>query len=214
MEDLLATQPHRRPVTAAESVAASLRRAILNGELQAGTRLSLAEVAAGMQVSATPVREALRELSFEGLVQFDSYRGGMVNAVSESDVREIIRIRQVLEPMAIQEAVEHMTPEIIDRAEGVLAAMNLAAGWNKWVEDNRAFHNLLYSPSPSRRLIAMIKSLQDATIMFVSNALASNPDRRETADREHRELLVAFRSGDVDRAVEITLHHLALPLPE
>lgn len=211
-DGILSAQARRRPQTAAEFVAETLRRSILNGELAAGTRLGLAEVAAGMEVSTTPVREALRELSFEGLVQFDSYRGGTVNAVTLEDVREIVRIRQVLEPIAIREAMENMTPEILAEAEGVLATMSIAAGWDRWVEDNRAFHNVFYRATPSRRLVAMIKSLQDLTVMFVSNTLESHPVLRDRADHEHRELLEAFRAGDVERAVEITLAHLAIPL--
>lgn len=211
-DGILSAQARRRPQTAAEFVAETLRRSILNGELAAGTRLGLAEVAAGMEVSTTPVREALRELSFEGLVQFDSYRGGTVNAVTLDDVREIVRIRQVLEPMAIREAMDNMTPEIMEEAEKVLANMSVAAGWDTWVEDNRTFHNVFYRATPSKRLVAMIKSLQDLTVMFVSNALESHPVLRHRADHEHRELLDAFRAGDVERAVEITLVHLAIPL--
>jgi DNA-binding GntR family transcriptional regulator len=213
-DSVLSAQARRRPQTAAELVADTLRRSILNGELRAGTRLGLAEVAAGMEVSTTPVREALRELSFEGLVHFDSYRGGTVNAVSEADVREIVRIRQVLEPVAIRDSVEHMTPEILAKAEQVLDGMNLANGWDRWVEDNRLFHNTFYSAAPSKRLITMIKSLQDPTLMFVSNALESHPRLLDRADHQHRELLEAFRAGDAELAIEINLAHLEIFLAE
>jgi DNA-binding GntR family transcriptional regulator len=204
-------QARRRPQTAAEFVAETLRRSILSGELSAGTRLGLAEVAAGMEVSTTPVREALRELSFEGLVQFDSYRGGTVNAVTVEDMREIVRIRQVLEPLAVREAMENMTPEILAQAEAVLHRMDPSAGGYQWVEDNREYHSTFYQASPSKRLIAMISSLQDLTVMFVSNALDARPLLVEQAHHDHGELLEAFQSGDVERAVSLTLEHLALP---
>ncbi len=210
-DGVLASQARRRPQTAAEFVAETLRRSILNGELRAGTRLGLAEVAAGMEVSTTPVREALRELSFEGLVQFDSYRGGTVNAVTEEDMREIVRIRQVLEPLAVREAMESMTPEILSRAAEVLQRMDPGAGGNQWVQDNREYHNTFYQATPSKRLIAMISSLQDLTMMFVSNALDARPVLVEQAHEDHGQLLDAFRAGDVERAVSITLEHLALP---
>jgi DNA-binding GntR family transcriptional regulator len=201
----------KRPQTASEFVAESLRRAILNGELAAGTRLGLAEVAAGFEVSATPVREALRELSFEGFVQFDPYRGGTVNAVTADEVAEIVRIRQVLEPIAIQEAIAAMTEEVLERASSVLEQMTVGDSWDEWVVANREFHNILCSTSPSKRLIAMIKSLQDQTVMFVSNALSRAPDLQLRADKEHRELLDAFRRGDAETAIELTLAHLAIP---
>jgi DNA-binding GntR family transcriptional regulator len=201
----------RRPQTASEFVAESLRRAILNGELAAGTRLGLAEVASGFEVSATPVREALRELSFEGLVQFDPYRGGTVNAVTADEVAEIVRIRQVLEPIAIREAIAAMTEDVLEQANTVLEQMHVGDRWDDWVISNREFHNILYSPSPSKRLIAMIKSLQDPTVMFVSNALSRAPDLQVRADHEHRELLEAFRRGDSESAIELTLAHLVIP---
>lgn len=205
-------EPRRRPQTAAEYVSASLRKAILNGELEGGTRLGLAEVAAAFEVSATPVREALRELSFEGLVQFDPYRGGMVNAVTEADVREIVRLRQVLEPIAMREAVDHLTADVVDEADAVLAGMDPGSAWEEWIEGNRRFHVVLYSASPSRRLRSMIKSLQDPTVVFVSSTLRRQPDLRTRADREHRAILAAMQAGDADTAIALTLEHLAIPL--
>jgi DNA-binding GntR family transcriptional regulator len=210
-DGVLASQARRRPQTAAEFVAETLRRSILSGELRAGTRLGLAEVAAGMEVSTTPVREALRELSFEGLVQFDSYRGGTVNAVTLEDMREIVRIRQVLEPLALGEAMENMSPGILAEAEALLERMDPAAGGHQWVADNREYHNIFYKATPSKRLIAMISSLQDLTMMFVSNALDARPELLEHAHHDHRELLDAFRDRDLERAVALTLEHLALP---
>jgi DNA-binding GntR family transcriptional regulator len=195
-------------------VAQSLRQSILNGELQAGTRLGVAQIASTFDVSATPVREALRDLSREGLVQFDAYRGGTVNAFSQDEVRDIVRIRQVLEPIAINEAIANMTEDVLAEAEEILDHMSLDHGWNAWVLANRNFHNVLYSTSPSKRLIAIIESLQEATAMFVSNALERAPSLQTRAHHEHGELLDAFRRGDVERAVAITLEHLAIPTEE
>jgi DNA-binding GntR family transcriptional regulator len=204
----------RRPQTAADFVAQSLRQSILNGELQAGTRLGVAQIASTFDVSATPVREALRDLSREGLVQFDAYRGGTVNAFSQDEVRDIVRIRQVLEPIAINEAIANMTEDVLAEAEEILDHMSLDHGWNAWVLANRNFHNVLYSTSPSTRLISIIQSLQEATAMFVSNALERTPSLQTRAHGEHGELLDAFGRGDVERAIAITLRHLAIPFEE
>lgn len=203
-----------RPQTATQFVAEALRRAILSGELAAGRRLGLADLAATFEVSTTPVREALRELSFEGLVQFDTYRGGTVNVVSEADMREIVGIRQVLEPLAVRDAIESMTEEVLEKAQTVLARMSPESDWEVWVQGNRDFHQTLYSAGRSRRLTTIIKSLQDPTVMFVSGALERHPELRRRADREHRRLLEAMRDGDAATAVELTLAHLTIPLTE
>lgn len=206
--------PRSRPQTASEFVAESLRRAIVTGELAGGMRLGLADVADAFQVSTTPVREALRELSFEGIVHFDPYRGGTVNVVSEADMRELVRIRQVLEPLAVRDAIEEMTEEVLEEAGKVLETMSPDSDWDVWVEANRAFHQTLYSAARSHRLTAIIKSLQDPTVMFVSGALERHPELRRRADTEHRRLLQAMREGDVATAVELTLAHLTIPLVE
>jgi len=201
-----------RPRTATDYVSDSLRRSILNGDLVGGTRLSLAEIASTFDVSTTPVREALRELSFEGLVRIDSYRGGVVTAVTQAEVEEIVRIRSVLEPIAAREAVEGMTPKILDEAQEILDEMAASDSWDVWVQGNRAFHRKLYEASSSRRLVELIKSLQDTQVVFVSATLRKSPMLKETATRDHNEMIASIREGDADRLIEITLRHLTIPI--
>lgn len=201
-----------RPRTATDYVSDSLRRSILNGDLVGGTRLSLAEIASTFEVSTTPVREALRELSFEGLVRIDSYRGGVVTEVSKDEVEEIVRIRTVLEPMAAEEAVAGMTPQVMADAQAILDEMAASDSWDVWVQGNRAFHRKLYEASSSRRLVSLIKSLQDTQVVFVSATLRKSPILKETATRDHNDMMDSIRSGDVDRLVEITLRHLTIPI--
>jgi len=201
-----------RPRTATDHVSDSLRRSILNGDLVGGTRLSLAEIASTFDVSTTPVREALRELSFEGLVRIDSYRGGVVSPVTKAEVEEIVRIRSVLEPMACREAVEGMTPDILDEAQEILDEMAASDSWDVWVQGNRAFHRKLYEASSSRRLVELIKSLQDTQVVFVSATLRKSPILKENATRDHNEMISTIRAGDAHRLVEVTLRHLTIPI--
>ena len=201
-----------RPRTATDYVSDSLRRSILNGDLVGGTRLSLAEIASTFDVSTTPAREALRELSFEGLVRIDSYRGGVVTAVTKAEVEEIVRIRQVLEPMAAREAVAGMTPKILDDARVVLAEMAASDSWDVWVQGNLGFHRKIYEASVSRRLVSLISNLQDTQVVFVSATLRKSPILKETATRDHNDMIEAIMAGDVDRLIDITLQHLTIPI--
>jgi len=201
-----------RPRTATDFVSASLRRSILTGELAGGTRLGLTELASIFDVSTTPVREALRELSFEGLVRLDSYRGGEVTAVTRREVEEIVRIRQVLEPMAIEEAVVGMTPQILDDCEAILAEMAASDDWDVWIHGNRAFHQKIYEASSSRRLVSLIKSLQDTTVVFVSATLRRSPVLKGTATIDHEAMLQASRDRDAKTLTEVTLRHLTIPV--
>jgi DNA-binding GntR family transcriptional regulator len=201
-----------RPRTATDHVSTSLRRSILTGDLAAGTRLGLNDVAEIFDVSTTPVREALRELSFEGLVSLDSYRGGVVTAVTRKDVEEIVRVRQVLEPMAIEEAVVDMTEEILADARKILDEMAVSDSWDAWVHGNRAFHQKLYEASSSRRLISLIKSLQDTQVLFVSATLRRSPTLKVTATADHEAMIQAARDRDAKTLSEVTLRHLTIPV--
>ncbi len=201
-----------RPRTATDYVSDSLRRSILNGDLVGGTRLSLAEVAATFDVSTTPVREALRELSFEGLVRIDSYRGGVVSAVSREDVEEIVVIRQLLEPTAAREAVARMTPQILSQAEDILEQMAASDSWDVWTQGNMSFHQKIYEAASSQRLVSVINGLQKTQVVFVSSTLRKSPILKESATRDHNQMLDAIRDGDAERLVEITLRHLTIPV--
>jgi DNA-binding GntR family transcriptional regulator len=205
-------RPTARPRTATNYVSDSLRRSILNGDLVGGTKLSLVEIASTFDVSTTPVREAMRELSFEGLVTIDSYRGGVVTSVTKAEVEEIVRIRQVLEPIAVRESVAGMTPVILAEAQSILDEMAASDSWDVWVQGNRAFHRKIYEASPSRRLVSLIKSLQDTQVVFVSATLRKSPMLKETATRDHHEMIEAIQAGDADRLIEITLRHLTIPV--
>lgn len=201
-----------RPRTATDYVSDSLRRSILNGELKGGTKLSLADLASTYQVSTTPVREALRELSHEGLVHIDTYRGGTVALVSRDDVEEIVRIRQLLEPMAIRESIGSMNSRILGEAEAILREMEASGTWDGWVQGNLAFHRKLYECAKSRRLVSLIMSLQDTTVVFMSGKVGGSPNLKETAVDDHWAMVEAAREGDTEKLIEITLRHLAIPL--
>jgi DNA-binding GntR family transcriptional regulator len=201
-----------RPRTATAYVSDSLRRSILSGDLVGGTKLSLAELASAFEVSTTPVREALRELSFEGLVRIDDYRGGTVTAVTRAEVEEIVRIRQVLEPMAAREAVDGMTPRILAEAEAILAEMAASDSWDVWVVGNSAFHQKIYEASSSRRLVSVISGLQNTQVVFVSATLRNRGALKETATRDHDAMIAAIKAGDAERLGEIMVDHLAIPI--
>ena len=103
-----------------EVVAAVLREAITTGQLKANQPLPQAEIAANLQVSHIPVREALRQLESEGLVTYQANRGAMVSALTTAEIREIYEIRAMLESGAIRKAVPSLTAENLTRAAAIL----------------------------------------------------------------------------------------------
>lgn len=194
--------------TAHEYVRTVLRRAILKGELTGGTRLVQAELAAMLDVSTTPVREALRDLATEGLVQFDPHRGAIVAEQSTEDVHDIYRIRMVLEPLAMREAVPKLTDTLLARLRTLHQSMMDAPHSADWVDRNRVFHMAVYETAASPRLASIIRNLQDASVMYIGAALKDKPSLRDGANRDHGDILAALEARDVEAAVTALELHL------
>lgn len=195
--------------TAHAFVYETLRRAILGGDLPLGYRLVQADIAAQLKVSITPVREALRDLAGEGLIRIDAHKGAMLRELDLSEVREIYELRRMLEPVSIRKAVERITDEEIDRADRLREAMEAERGRGEWVELNRRFHAVFSDAAGSPRLCAILKGLRDGAAVYVGLSLRGQERaRRDEADRDHRELVTAFRLRRAEEAVEIVLRHL------
>lgn len=201
-----------RGQTAHVYVRETLRMAILNGQLPGGTRLVQSDVAKQLHVSTTPVREALRDLDSEGLIRIDPHRGGVVTEIDEDDLHEVYAIRKILEPLALEAAMPLITDESLDQATELHEAMSAAPHSAAWVQLNREFHMSIYDMADRPRLITIIGSLQDASVMAVSARLQRVPSIRDTANAEHGDLLVALRERDLEKAVEVLLHHVTLSI--
>lgn len=109
-----------------DAVAERLRGIILNGPLRPGDRLRPEELAKSFGVSATPIREALRQLQTEGFVVFHPRRGAMVAKLSFSEYEEIYLIREELETLAFRLAAQHFERIPIDRLKNLLAEIEVA----------------------------------------------------------------------------------------
>jgi DNA-binding GntR family transcriptional regulator len=207
----LAPMSARTRVTAHEFVRETLREGILNGTLPGGTRLVQADLAEELQVSTTPVREALRDLASEGLIELDAHRGGTVHQISNEELQEIYDLRMILEVLAMRRAAERITPQQLDRARAVLGAMSAAPEASSWVMLNRDFHLTLYEAAESPRLLAILRTLLDTSVMYVSAALELASNVREQANRDHEVILERLSAHDVDGAVQAIEEHLNIP---
>lgn len=198
--------------TAHEFVRNVLRRAILSGELRGGTRLVQADLASMLEVSTTPVREALRDLASEGLIRFDPHRGAVVQELSGDELREIYMIREILEPFALRLAVPKVTPDLLDRLRALHEKMESEPHSAEWVDANRLFHLSIYEAAGFPRLSAIIKGLEDASVMYIGASLNDVEGLREMAVHDHGAILAALEEGDADAAVEAVVTHLGLAI--
>ncbi len=194
--------------TAHEYVRSVLRRAILNGEIASGSRLVQAELAAMLDVSTTPVREALRDLATEGLVQFDPHRGAIVTELSKEDLHDIYEIRLVLEPIAMRQAADKVSRPLIERLRRLHKHMLDEPFSAEWVDRNRVFHMAVYETAASPRLATIIRNLQDASVMYIGANLQHHPSLRDGANEDHAAILDALERRDVEAAVKAIEKHL------
>jgi DNA-binding GntR family transcriptional regulator len=206
LSGVLRAEEQRR--TAHEYVRDTLRRAILSGALAGGTRLVQADIAAQLNVSTTPVREALRDLAADGLIRFDPHRGGVVNTIDADEFQEIYEIRKRLEPYAVRRAAERISERELEAAAAMAAAMEREADPGVWTELNWRFHGLLVQAARSPRLEAVLKGAQDAAALYVARSLRETPSRIEQGNAEHRALLEAMRRRDGDAVERILFEHL------
>jgi DNA-binding GntR family transcriptional regulator len=195
--------------TAHELVRDTLRRAILRGTLTGGTRLVQSEIAQELGVSTTPVREALRDLATEGLIDLDAHRGATVHRLELGEVQEIYSLRLLLEPEAMSRASDLLDAATLDRAESVHEQMEAETDNGIWADLNREFHGILVAGLELPRLRSILRGLQDGAAPYVGLVLQNAASLRTQANREHRELLDALRAQDGAEALRITMNHLS-----
>jgi DNA-binding GntR family transcriptional regulator len=194
--------------TAHASVLDTLRRAILGGIIEAGTPLVQAELSARLGVSKTPIREAIRDLAAEGLIDFDSYRSSVVHTPTIDEARETYSLRLILEPIAVRKAVENITAESLAEADRLAKAMRRTKDVGEWLDLNHVFHELLTDPADSPRLLAIIESLRNAAAIQIAWSFKASQSQMTTANEDHQRIVEAYRSRDADLAVAHTEHHL------
>lgn len=204
----------KHPRTAQQLAYEVVRRAILRGSIQPGTRLTQGQLAEQLELSTTPVREALRRLASEGLVRIDHHRGAIVRGHDKAELAEIYELRLLLEPLAIRKATERITEDELDEAEALWKRMNDHSDIDAWSEYNRHFHGIFAKAARSPTLTQVLRGLRDSSAPYVRWSLVLNPGFSEQANEEHRELLDACRARDGERAAAIEAKHLRATLSE
>lgn len=194
--------------TTSDAVYQALRHGIVHGNLAPGERLRSDALASEMQVSRTPVREALRKLEAEGLVAHAGSRL-VVRAVSEQDLTELFYVREALEGMAARLAAQNATPaeiaeirELLEDMEAVCRRGDIGALRRLTGE----FHRVICRAAHNNRLLQTLQSLLDHVRQSETSTLY-NEGRPAQALEEYRALLHAIEARDDERAEELAREH-------
>lgn len=200
--------------TLAEKAFAMLHDAIIVGELHPGERLPIGDLAEAMHLSQMPIREALRRLDADGLVENIPHRGASVAGLTIEDLREVYDARLLLELPAIEGAAERFTPADERDAAGSLDRLEEATERGERtlaLNAHTSFHFGLYLASDSRWLPRLISPLWDNAERYRVAALGSSSlGLFEARAREHRELLAACAAHEPTRAAALLWNHLVL----
>ncbi|HIU20219.1 MAG TPA: GntR family transcriptional regulator [Candidatus Limiplasma stercoravium] len=199
---------HSRPIR--EVAYETLKHAIVTGEIPAGARIVETEYAQRMHISRTPLREALRKLERDGLVEYMIRRGVVVRAFTIDDVEEIYTIRNALEMLTLPAVVHNATAEDIARLRGMLSEMDVYDQRSDIPELSpraRAFHASLTALSGMRRILAVIES-QDEYIRRFSALAIAKESRRHAAHREHHLLVDYVEKRDLDSFEKLMRRHI------
>lgn len=179
-----------------------LRERIVSGQLEPGARLTIRSLAELMNVSESPIREAVRQLEIEGLITTVPHTGVSVSHLSADEVREIVEIREALEPMAAYLAAKHITDVELQALGDVLAEMadtvELDDG-DRYIQLNRRFHEIIYRASHNERLYDLILSLWDNVDRY-STVFSHVRGHMARSLREHETIVDVLRSRDPEAA--------------
>ena len=193
-----------------ERVYQQLRQNILSGKYKDGEALTELGVAKELNVSRTPVREALRQLELEELIEIRQNRGAVVKGISIDDIRDIFEIRSMIESMAAARAAVEGTEEDFERLEETLDLTQFyldRQNYEKLESMDGRFHQQLYDICKSRMLRRILKDLHNY-VGRSRGASLKTEGRAQDSILEHRHILEAMRARDVEAARERMLEHV------
>jgi len=204
---MLAAPQEEKPTLSADAVTDTLRDLILAGSLGIGVPLKQEVLAKRFGVSRIPVREALKRLEAEGLVDHTPHQGSVVAAQSIPQLLEALDIRVGLEARALKLAIPNMKAADFKAAREIINRYDGSESPREWSELNLEFHLALYRPCGRRKLLRMIEDLVRGMGIHL-RALQSYKVGRKVPQEEHRLILRACQDKDVALAVRLLERHI------
>ena len=192
------------------------RELILSGALAPGAGLPQAALAQQIGISTTPLREALRRLKQEGLVELDAHRDARVRPLDATEARDLLELRRSLDPLAASLAALRRTDADVDDLRAALVGLEAlsASPSLAQLESHHRFHAAIHRASHNALLVQTLDGLWVKTDRYRRHGLEagrSDDDREARAD-EHRRLFEAVRDGDAATAADLMLRHVETSL--
>lgn len=194
----------------ADAVHHALRDAITDGKLQPGARLMEVAIANHFDVSPTPVREAIRRLEREGLVETNPHRGASVALISAADMVNLYEIHEVLEAFAVRQAaalpdrdIDHLDM-LLDTIDPIVEDPDQTVFNRLDLRFHRAVNDMSGNPQLAQLIEGIHRRIQAARVRYDIEL----PDPPRHSQVQHRAILGAVKTGDVDLAEQLTRDHI------
>lgn len=203
-----ACQQDGQDLPLAERVYLRLREEIRAGELRSGQRLKETELAARLSVSRTPIREAIRRLASEGLLEIGASRGMAITTLDQRQVRELYDLRAALEGTAARMAAQYASSSDLATMRSILVASSAKAQPAEIARLNRHFHKAIRDAGHNRYLDQALTQLSDSLALLPGTTFEV-PGRAAEANTEHAALLAAIEVRDSETAEILARRHIA-----
>ena len=193
-----------------------VRELILSGTLGPGAVLPQASLAQQIGMSTTPLREALRRLKQEGLVELDAHRDARVRPLDATEARDLLELRRSLDPLAASLAAQRRTDADLDALRAALDGLEALSTSPSiaQLESHHRFHAAIHHASHNALLVQTLDGLWVKTDRYRRHGLETgrSDDELEARAAEHRQLFEAVRDGDADTAAGLMLRHVETSL--
>lgn len=190
------------------SLHARLRKLILDGVYPPGTLIPQEELARTLGVSRTPLREVLRLLQKEGLVEAGRYQRCRIAPFAPTDLDTLYAGRIQLETLGITLTVPHLHQEELEQLDALIAEMRAAPDFESWEEPHRRFHQMLVSRA-GKQLCATITSYADQSQRYRRMLGQTEVHTKSISMVEHGSILEACKEGNREEAAQRLARHLA-----
>ena len=202
-------KPINHPKSLSKIAYSTLLKSILDGHLKPGHLYNEIAIAKELNISRTPVREALLELTTKGLVSYLPRKGVQIKKFTKQDVEEIFDLRMAIESFAVQKVVESSFSDL-KHFEKILNNQKKAVK-NKddqaFMEADRTFHITFSKLINNKRLLSILENLRDLIHLMGIQALDLE-NRAEVVIEEHVKIVEAVQSRDAEKAREAMIYHL------
>ena len=193
-----------------------VRHLIVSGELAPGSVLAQASLARTIGISTTPLREALRRLKQEGLVELDAHRDARVRPLDATEARDLLELRRSLDPLAAALAAQRRTESDLADVRAALDGLEALSSSPSAAQlaSHHRFHSAIHRASHNALLVQTLDGLWVKSDRYRRHGLETgrSDEERDARATEHRRLFEAVRDGDPETAAELMRRHVETSL--